>query len=46
MPRNSFNVTPGIIEMKIHQPIDVNPFLPDNFQKLMQKTWEVINSAL
>jgi 1-acyl-sn-glycerol-3-phosphate acyltransferase len=46
MPRNTLNVTPGTIEMKIHQPIDVNPFSPDNFQELMQKTWNVINSAL
>ena len=44
--RNTFNVTPGTIELHIHQPIDVVPYLPDNSAELIQKTYDVISSAL
>ena len=44
--RNTFNVTPGIIEMYIHQPIDVVPFLPDKTAELIQKTYDEVFSAL
>lgn len=43
---SSFNVLPGTIELFIHEPIDVAPFLPDHTAELIQKTWDVINSAL
>jgi len=46
MKRNTLNVIPGKIEMIIHQPIDVNPFLPDKTADLMQTTWNQINSDL
>jgi len=44
--RNTFNVTPGTIELHIHQPIDVVPYFPDNSAELIQKTYDVISSAL
>jgi len=43
---SSFNVVPGTIEFFIHEPIEVAPFLPDHTAELIQKTWDVINSAL
>jgi 1-acyl-sn-glycerol-3-phosphate acyltransferase len=46
MHRNTFNVTPGTIELIIHQPIDVVPYLPDNTPGLIQKTWNDIHSSL
>jgi 1-acyl-sn-glycerol-3-phosphate acyltransferase len=44
--RNSLNVHPGIIEMIVHKPIDVNAFLPDQITELIQQTWVVINDDL
>ena len=44
--RSTFNVTPGTIELHIHQPIDVVPFLPDNSAQLIQNTFDRISSAL
>ncbi|MBP1676384.1 MAG: phospholipid/glycerol acyltransferase [Bacteroidetes bacterium] len=46
MPRNSFRITPGIIEVIVHDPIDVNTYLPDNAQGLMNKTWQDIHAGL
>jgi 1-acyl-sn-glycerol-3-phosphate acyltransferase len=46
MHRNSFIVNPGTIEMHVHQPIVVGPYLPDNSAGLIQKTWDQIHSAL
>jgi 1-acyl-sn-glycerol-3-phosphate acyltransferase len=46
MHRNTFNVAPGTIELIIHQPIDVVPYLPDNTPGLIQKTWNDIHSSL
>ena len=46
LPRNSFNVCPGTIELIIHKPIDVAPFLPDHSSDLIQKTWDEVHSAL
>lgn len=46
MPRNSVNITPGTIEMYIHKPIDVLPFLPENSAELIQKTFDIIQSKL
>ena len=44
--RNSLNVHPGKIEMIIHSPIEVADFLPDGTNDLIQKTREMIQSAL
>jgi 1-acyl-sn-glycerol-3-phosphate acyltransferase len=46
MHRKTFNVTPGVIEMIVHEPIDVKAYLPDNSQQLIKTTWDVIHSAL
>lgn len=45
LPRNTFNVTPGLIEIIIHKPIDVLPYLPDKSHELIQMTWDEINSS-
>jgi 1-acyl-sn-glycerol-3-phosphate acyltransferase len=44
--RNTLNVVPGTIELIIHQPIDVLPFLPNNDSVLIARTWDVVHSAL
>lgn len=44
--RNSVNVTPGFIEMIVHDPIEVTSFAPENVSNLIQTTWEKIHSAL
>lgn len=44
--RNSVNINPGIIEVTIHQSIDVKPYLPDNTKDLIEKTRKAIQSAL
>lgn len=46
MKRNSLNVTPGLIEMHIHKPIDMNFFQPEQMPKLIQKTWNKVDSSL
>jgi 1-acyl-sn-glycerol-3-phosphate acyltransferase len=46
MHSHTFNVTPGTIELIIHQPIDVTPYLPDNVPDLIQKTWNDIHADL
>lgn len=46
LPRNTFNVTPGLIEIIIHKPIEVQPYLPDKSHELIQKTWDEINCGL
>jgi 1-acyl-sn-glycerol-3-phosphate acyltransferase len=46
MHRNSCIVHPGTIEMQIHEPIDVVPYLPDHTAELIQKTRDKIHSAL
>lgn len=46
LPRNSFNVQPGIIEMIVHKPIDVSPYLRDKTNDLIQYTHGIVNSAL
>lgn len=46
LPRNTFNVYPGTIEMIFHDPIDVNTFLPDNTVGLIKHTWKIINGDL
>ncbi len=44
--RNSLNVNPGMINVIIHQPIDVKPYLPDQTNDLIQKTYDTIQSVL
>ena len=44
--RNTLHIVPGTIELIIHEPIEVAPFLPDRAAELIQKTWDSINSAL
>ena len=46
LPRNTVNVVPGTIEIIIHQPIDVNSYGDDGTPKLIQDSWNIINSAL
>jgi len=46
MPRNSFNINPGLVEIIIHNPIEVASFLPDKTSELIQKTWDEVNSSL
>jgi len=46
MHRNSCIVHPGIIEMHIHKPIDVVPYLPDHTAELIQIAWDQIHSGL
>lgn len=44
--RNTLNVHPGVIEVIVHNPIDVSPYLPDRTPALIQQTWDVIHAAL
>jgi 1-acyl-sn-glycerol-3-phosphate acyltransferase len=46
LKRNSVNINPGIIEMYIHRPIEVAPFLPNNTAELIQETFNIIESKL
>lgn len=46
MHRNTLNITPGLIEMIIHKPIDISSLNPDNVSGLIQLTWDTINNAL
>ena len=46
LSKTSFKVKPGVIEMIIHQPIEVTPYLPDRIPDLMKTSWEVIHSVL
>lgn len=44
--RNTVHIVPGTIELIVHNPIEVSPFLPDRNSELIQKTWDEIHSAL
>ncbi|NDV45791.1 1-acyl-sn-glycerol-3-phosphate acyltransferase [Paludibacter sp. 221] len=46
MPRNTLLISPGSIEMHIHEPIDVSAYSGENLSELMQRTWDTINDAL
>ena len=46
LKRNSTDITPGTIELIIHKPIEVAPFLPNQTTELIQKTWDQIHSKL
>ncbi len=44
--RSTLKITPGTIEMIIHQPIDVNAYLPNKLSELVKLSWETIYSEL
>ncbi|MFA5046025.1 MAG: lysophospholipid acyltransferase family protein [Paludibacter sp.] len=44
--RNTIDVTPGTIEMQIHQPIEINQVVSVTSSVLMNVTWNVIHSSL
>lgn len=46
MPRNTLNVTPGTIQLLVHEPIVFDNPSSGNPVDLIQSTWEVIHSAL
>jgi len=46
LPSNSMNLFPGRARMKIHKSIDTLRYSDDNMQKLMDKTYSVIESGL
>jgi 1-acyl-sn-glycerol-3-phosphate acyltransferase len=46
LPRNAVNVVPGRIEIIVHQPIDTESYGADGAPKLMQDSWNIINSGL
>ena len=46
LPRNGFVVTPGLIEMIIHEPVEVKGYENEKQPELMQKLYDIIESAL
>ena len=46
MKRNTFMVSPGVIELIFHAPVDISPYSPDQLAPLMQVTYDIIESAL
>lgn len=46
LPRNGFVVTPGLIEMIIHEPVEVKGYENEKQPELMQKLHDIIESAL
>lgn len=46
MPRGTFAVKPGRIDMVVHAPIDVSAHSADTIPDLMQQTWDAINAGL
>ncbi len=46
LPRNTFNVTPGLIEVYVHEPVDIEPYWPDNVADMMDLTRKIIISKL
>lgn len=46
LPRNTFYVSPGTIEMTVHDPIDVKAYLPDRMPELIRHTWKLIHDGL
>jgi 1-acyl-sn-glycerol-3-phosphate acyltransferase len=46
LPRNGFVVTPGLIEMIIHEPVEVEGYEHEKQPELMQKLHDIIESAL
>jgi len=46
MPRKTLAISPGPIEMHIHEPIDVSTYTQEDIPELMQKTGDIIKGAL
>lgn len=46
MPRSTFAVKPGPIDMLIHEPIDVSAYSPEEIPALMQRTWDIIHGGM
>ncbi len=46
MPRNTLKISPGPIEMYVHNPIDVSSYSQENINELIALTRDTINSAL
>ncbi len=46
MPRNTMNISPGPIEMIVHDPIEVQGKSLQDIPDLMKETWDTIHSAL
>lgn len=46
LPRNGFVVTPGLIEMIIHEPVEVKGYENEKQPELMQTLHDIIESAL
>lgn len=46
MPRSSFIVKPGVINVHFHSPIDVKPYLPEHLHNLMDVSHSVIQSGV
>lgn len=46
LPRNRFNVLPGLIEMIVHAPVEVTDYQNENMSELMQKVHGIIESSL
>lgn len=46
LPRNTMYVSPGVIEMIFHNPIDVKLYNIEQTHRLIQDTWNVINEDL
>lgn len=46
MPRNTLKISPGPIEMHVHEPIDVTKYSTENTSELMQVVWETIDKSL
>ena len=46
LPRNTMYVSPGVIEMIFHNPIDVKLYNTEQTQELIQDTWNIINEDL
>ena len=46
LQRSSVRFTPGKVQLRIHQPIDVKQYLPDNVQGLIDDTWKIVNEKV
>ena len=46
LPRNRFIITPGTIEMIVHEPVEVEGYEHEKQPELMQKLHDIIESAL
>ena len=46
LPRNGFIITPGAIEMIVHEPVEVEGYEHEKQPELMQKLHDIIESAL